>query len=198
MGKCPLENRCTGPERETLIECGIDPRRVEDHYGSERMRFVHCVCKGNGTTENLWRECAKYDTTDAIKAINFKRKSPLCRFLVLLSGAAIFYLIAFIGLGCFKFEADFWNLFILGSIFFLTTNIVAGLICRGFKLDSFDVLFGIDAIAIIVCSIGVAVISCDSGCGFWIGLLRFIGCLIAFALFSVIGVLIGEIGLKNK
>ena len=65
MGKCPLKNKCTGVSRDLLHAHGVDYERLETHYGSERMRFEHIMCKGKGASADEWMHCAKYDPVEA-------------------------------------------------------------------------------------------------------------------------------------
>ena len=65
MGKCPLIGKCTGIDKSLLSR--YSDRDLDVHYGSEKYRFEHIMCKGKGTPPDQWLNCVNYDSEEAYK-----------------------------------------------------------------------------------------------------------------------------------
>jgi len=114
-------------------------------------------------------------------------KGFFCSFLILLAKAIIFTLAVILPVVYFEFWG-FWNLLIMGSIFFFMSTIMTDLIIYWFGYEFGETVI-LEIILVVVCSI---IIAAMINKGFWIGLLGFLGCSLVFGLLEFAGVSLSE------
>jgi hypothetical protein len=68
MGKCPLYGKCT------IDATLLDSVGAEDK-ASQKYKYEHIMCKGEGTPPDQWLNCVKYDPDEAINCSGTSGKS---------------------------------------------------------------------------------------------------------------------------